>query len=473
MTNRFILLFILLLSSQIASLCFAVDPGTPPSQEEPWKPPSGLVIKPLPLPEAAPPPADLLSRMQDLTLTDLIDLALTNSLQTRASWFAARSAQANVGVEKSDFYPDLILQLDATRNKGSAVGGQFSFSSNTIAPAATFTYSILDFTRGPDVEEAKQQLIAANWTHNATIQNIVLQVQQAYYQYLNARALASAEEATVKEAQTNLQAADERHKAGVATISDVLQAKTLLSQAQLALEGTRGQIQTVRGILATALGVPPTAAFDTKGVLPEQLPLQEVSNNIENLIRESWKMRPDLAAARARAEAALAHTKSVKAEGWPSLVSNGTVERLTYLDPTFGSINYSIGASLRFPLFTGFGHTNDVRQAQADAEVARSETKALQQQVTLQVWTSYFNLKTAGERVGTSKDLLESAQQAYDATFGRYRAGVGSIQEVLSSQAALENARAQNIQAKTDWLLSLAQLAHDTGTLWLSTEGTK
>jgi Outer membrane protein len=316
-------------------------------------------------------------------------------------------------------------------------------------------------------------LIAANWTHNSTIQDIVLQVQQAYYQYLNARALAAAEEATLKEAQTNLQASDERHNAGVATISDVLQARTQVSQAQLALEGTRGQIQTVRGELAIALGVRPDAQFDTKGELPEKLPLEQVSQTIDALIKEAWEKRPDLASSRAEAEAALAHTRSIKGEGLPTIVSTGSAQNVHYLNPNFTANNYSVGLAVRFPLFTGFRHTNDVRQAQADAEAARSRTKSLQQQVALQVWTSYFNLRTSAERVQTSNDLLASAQQAYEATFGRYRAGVGNIQEVLSSQSALENARAQQIQAKTDWLLSLAQLSHDTGTLWLSTEGAK
>jgi outer membrane protein TolC len=52
-----------------------------------------------------------------------------------------------------------------------------------------------------------------------------------------------------------------------------------------------------------------------------------------------------------------------------------------------------------------------------------------------------------------------------DVALGRYRAGVGGIIELLTAEAALENARAQEVQARTDWFLSIAQLAHATGTL--------
>jgi outer membrane protein TolC len=81
------------------------------------------------------------------------------------------------------------------------------------------------------------------------------------------------------------------------------------------------------------------------------------------------------------------------------------------------------------------------------------------------VWTSYFAVKTAAQTVKTSRDLLESAQQAAEVTAGRYKSGVGSILDLLTSQRNLAQARAQDVQARSDWFQSLAQLAHDTGVL--------
>jgi outer membrane protein TolC len=71
-----------------------------------------------------------------------------------------------------------------------------------------------------------------------------------------AKALLMAQQANLKDAQTQLEAADERHAVGVATIADVLQAKTALSRARLALQATQGAIQSTRGALATAMGLP-------------------------------------------------------------------------------------------------------------------------------------------------------------------------------------------------------------------------
>ena len=91
----------------------------------------------------------------------------------------------------------------------------------------------------------------------------------------------------------------------------------------------------------------------------------------------------------------------------------------------------------------------------------------------LQVWQSYQAVKTAEKRVGSAQDLLTSARQSADVAEGRYKAGVGSILDLLTAQTALANARAQDVQARADWLLSIASLAHDTGTLGAPTTEAK
>src|SRR5205823_13403464 len=56
---------------------------------------------------------------------------------------------------------------------------------------------------------------------------------------------------------------------------------------------------------------------------------------------------------------------------------------------------YSIGAVLTFPLFTGFKDSSDRLQAQEQAKAAQADAETLEQQVILQVWTSYQGVKSA------------------------------------------------------------------------------
>jgi outer membrane protein TolC len=120
---------------------------------------------------------------------------------------------------------------------------------------------------------------------------------------------------------------------------------------------------------------------------------------------------------------------------------------------------------LRIPVFTGFKDSFDAAQAEEQARAALARAESVEQQVVLQVWSSYQAVRTAAQRVRTAHDLLASAEQSEQVAAGRYKEGVGSILDVLTAQSALALARAQEVQARADWILSVASLAHDTGAL--------
>jgi outer membrane protein TolC len=65
----------------------------------------------------------------------------------------------------------------------------------------------------------------------------------------------------------------------------------------------------------------------------------------------------------------------------------------------------------------------------------------------------------------TSEILVTSAEQSNEVALARYKAGVGSVLDLLSAQSALAGARAQQVLARLEWNTSLAQLAHDSGVL--------
>jgi outer membrane protein len=81
------------------------------------------------------------------------------------------------------------------------------------------------------------------------------------------------------------------------------------------------------------------------------------------------------------------------------------------------------------------------------------------------VYTSYYTMQTATQRVRTTDVLLASATRSEAAARARYRAGVGTILDLITAQTALANARAQQAQSRWIWSTALAQLAHDVGVL--------
>ena len=416
-------------------------------------------------------PAELLRPGATFALAQIVDIALANSPLTRASYGRARSAAADLGSKRGAYFP----QVDGAANLGRAKQPQLDATGHPVGnqpvtaygPAATLSYLLFDFGgRGGKVEEARQNLLAADWQHNATIHDVAFGVQEAYFDYLTAKAQLAAARKTFDQAQASLDAANTRHDSGVATIADVLVARTALAQAELNVEGIDGQVLALRGALATAMGLPADIPLDI-GSLPSEVPLDRARAAVAGLIADARLGRPDLAALRAQAAKAAAHVSSVRAEGLPSLAlraeANRTYYRAAGLDAHLDA--WSAGLQLSVPLFYGFSKTYDVRRAREDAAVARAQAESYEQLVILQVWTGYYGLETATQRVRTSQALLTSATQSEQVALGRYKEGVGTVLDLLSAQAALANARAQEIQARSDWFVAVARLAHDSGRL--------
>ena len=400
------------------------------------------------------------------SLGQIVDLALRNNPATRFAWFEARAAAAELGSKRAAYFPEIDLNANITRQKIAAVGGLSRYLLTTYGPSASLSYLLYNFGgREADTEQARQALFAANWTHDAAVQDLVLQVEQAYYQYQDAKALAASAEVSLRQAEESLAAAEERHRAGLATIADVLQAKTARSQTELALTSARGQIQTYRGALATAVGVSPSLPVDV-GELPQIANVEEVSQGVDALIEKARLERPDLAAAWFGASQAESHVRSVRAEGLPSLSASGTIGRTYYYNSTVPYFNNYSGVILfHFPLFTGLQNRYDTLKAQEEASAARAQADILSNLVVFQVWSSYYGVQTATQQLKTSRDLLASAGESQEVALARYKAGVGSILDLLAAQSALAVARAEEVQSRAAWLLALAQLAHDTGTL--------
>jgi outer membrane protein len=436
---------------------------TAPSPQEPWIPPKS--------PEApAPPPVEippeLLQPGVTWTLIDLVDIGLRNNPQTKAAWSSALAASAGVDIALAAFFPDITAGVTGTKTKGSAIGGRFTFDYSSLDFDAGLSWLLFDFGgRLASVRAARQALAAANLSQNSIIQSVILQIDQAYYQYVSAAALLQADEASLKEAEANLEAANIRHHAGVATIADVLQARTARSQAMLNLVTDRGNVQNAKGALAGSMGLPADIRFEVADQLPSELPLDLVSGEVERYIAEAQANRPDLAAARAQVLQAQANIGSARSAGLPTISGGGNYDRVYYRNAPNPSNNYSLSLSLSIPITVGFANRYRVLQAEAEAETAKAQMEQTARNVVLQVWTSYYNLKTAAQRIGTAQELHKSASESYDVALQSYKRGVANILNLLTAESTLDSARVQLLQARTNWLLSLVQFAHDTGRL--------
>ncbi len=392
-----------------------------------------------------------------LAAIDAVDLALCNNPQTREVWAAARVQAAQVGVAKSAWLPD----LDGRVSGGRLITETRDVSQNSAA--LTLSWLLLDFgQRSANIENASQLLNAAASTQSATVQSLFLAALQTYYNAQATRAAVLATTEAERAARESFAAAEARYNVGVATPADRLLAQTAYSQATLNRIKAEGESRNALGTLANAMG------FDAQqrivlADIPPATPTGSFQKDIDALIADAQVRRPDLKAAEAQLKAAEAGVDLARAQGRPtvSLSTGPTWQDLGGVVSNGGNV----GLTLSVPIFSGFETTYRVRSAAAQAEVRAAQRDRIRSQVALDVWKAYQSLNTATQSLKTTADLVASAEQSERVALGRYKAGVGTVLELLAAQSALANARLQRIQAALDWHVFRATLAQAMGAL--------
>jgi outer membrane protein TolC len=175
--------------------------------------------------------------------------------------------------------------------------------------------------------------------------------------------------------------------------------------------------------------------------------------------------RPEVAEVRAEAASLAAAVRVARSAGYPALTLSSTTSSIQSTQRGVSPRNASLFLGLQIPIFNGFSRQYDARSAREQYEAGLARLASTRQQITAQVFAAYSGLTTANERVRSARDLLAAAQQSADVALGRYREGVGTIVDLLLARSALGTARAEDIQARWEWRIALAQLAHDTGLL--------
>jgi outer membrane protein len=405
------------------------------------------------------------------SLADLIDLAEMHNPDTRVAWQRALSRAAALRVARAELYPTLAAAALSQVNRAQDYFGT-RFSRKTTGDfdvALDLNYLIFDFGgRSGRIDAASAKALATNFAFNDTHRHVIYAVEEAYYQLLTTIGQEDAAGSSLSNAKTVQQAAEERLKNGLATLPDVLEAKSATAQADFELQAVLGQEEIARGNLATALGASPTTAVRVEPLAELRIP-ESISDTVEQAIDRALVHRPDLLEQVAQLRAAKATVKEARSAFYPSLSFSGgpTAQSLYGLQQTFpwghtAGLNGGLEMNLNWTVFDGGARKNRLVQAKADLHATEAQVNSVRDQLADQVWTAYSNLNTAFRQRQAANALLEAATQSYAAALESYNYGLRNLLDVTAAQRTLAQARSTDVRARTQVLASLADLAFQT-----------
>lgn len=409
-------------------------------------------------------PTAMLATTPGLTLVQLTDIALQRNPKTRLVWLAIRASEAGVELARAGYWPQIDATVNAGRSRSLSAIGSPSNTQTRYGASVSLNYLLWDLGgRSSSLAQAEFELSAARLSQDQAVQDVILQIEQAYYQVLGLQAVVDVNRQSLKDSATSLAAARERRTSGLATVGDVYKAEAALAGVRLAMQQAEGQLAVAQGVLATAIGDSPErtlslAVWDATFVA--ELPTQSVTS----LLEDASQARPELLVAKAQEMAGAAKLSAIRASGLPNLSVAASTGR-TEVNTVGQSSQFNAQLSLQIPLFAGYADRAAVHQAEAQLDIARANREDLQGQVALQVWQAYQYLRTAAAVLDSSAAQLKSAQLAAEVSTARYNSGLETILDVLTSQNTLAKARVQQVQARLDWAAARAALGHAVGGL--------
>jgi outer membrane protein len=408
------------------------------------------------------------------TLAELVDLAESHNPETRIAWERARAQAASLGIARGELYPTLaaVAASGVHRDEVYFTNRFFRQIIGHYQAELHLNYTVFDFgARAGRISAAQAEVLAANFAFNDTHRRLIYQVERAYYQLLDASGQEDAARASLANAQAVQQAAEERLTNGLATLPDVLEARSATAQAEYVLQSALGARQIAAGNLATALGTSATAAINVQPL--QQLPIPDsISDSIEAVIDRALAQRPDLMQQVADVRAANAGVKEARAAFYPSLhfIAEPTAESLYGLQQQFpwghtAGLLGGVGFRLNWTVFDGGERKNRLAQAQANVREAEAQVHASRDQIANEVWAAYSDLNTALRQREAATALLEAAGRSYDAALESYNYGLRNLLDVTAAQRTLAQARSTDVLARTQVLGTLANLAFRAGDL--------
>ncbi|MBI5193939.1 MAG: TolC family protein [Nitrospirae bacterium] len=407
---------------------------------------------------------ELINKGDSINLEKCMEIALLRHPGIIASKNTVNANQGRIGQASANYYPQLNWSAGYKRlsaESKTTPSGTNTADTNQYTSSLSLNQNIYDFGKTSSQVTIQELNLESSRSDLENIsEQVLLNVKKSYYGVLQARRNRGVANETVKQFEQHLEQAKGFYEVGTKPRFDVTKAEVDLSNARLGLIKSENALKIAVANLNNAIGLPDAPEYS----IEDNLTFQSFPITFEEALSEAYKYRPDIRSISAKVRAA-EYSIDLTEKGFYPLITGNAAYNWT--GESLGSINdnksWNIGATLSFPIFSGYSTTYQVEESSANLSVLKANEELLRQNVFLEVQQAYLNLHEAGERIPAAELTVRQAEENRDIAKGRYDAGVGSPIEVTDAETVLTNAKTTYIQALYDYKISQANIEKAMG----------
>lgn len=348
--------------------------------------------------------------------------------------------------------PEAVIATPAGENRI-----QFQ-PENNFSTGITVTQLLYDFGKtASQVQKTKLETETASQSLASTQNQLAYQVAALYYHIVYLQKAVEVQQAQIKLLLDNEQLISNRITDGDEIEYNLIATQVRRKNAEIRLADLENQKQRQMLFLCNLSGKPTIqignqADFQTN--LADIVPSQEPENNY------------DLKIARLREQVALQEIKSAQNNRLPNLALQGTFGYRNGIQPAIYDFrfNYTLGARLTVPIFTGLRNQYQLQIGQENYQLARYSTESQRLGIKTSLAQAENDWKTAQEKHTRSEAQVKQAEYALELADTRYQNGIITNLDVLSAQTALQEAQLNKLQYEYQVLLAKLEWHRITGT---------
>jgi outer membrane protein len=410
---------------------------------------------------------------QPLTLHDAEQIALQNHPQIQAAGNLANAAQARVTQTKSVYYPLVYGSASGSYAENDTRIGAGGLTSPRVfdryGNGLTVNQLVTDFGRTHELVKSSSEHAKAEQENVVTTrEQVLLQVDEAYFGILRAQAVLTVAQETVKDRQLVSDQVTELEKNKIKSGLDVSFANVNLAQAQLLLIQAQNDLQASFAQLSVALGYADQRTFQ---LTEEPVPLAPPAD-VSTVIAQALRDRPELAGQRLNVQSAQSYATAERDLWFPTISAVGVAGLTPAIDAgglaptTLPAPRYAAaGFNVNIPLFNGHQFGALRAEANYQAEAQNDYLRDLQDRIVRDVRMAWLNANSGYQRLSVTRQLLDQANQALDLAQSRYRLGLSSIVELSQAQLNQTQALIDETTAKYDYEGQISALNFQLGAL--------
>ncbi len=409
---------------------------------------------------------------RDEQLQGLIRTALVENYDLREAIARVNAARANLGITRSEQFPNIAAGADLTTLRNSASGSLPSpQSSNQKRTFGGVLLNLLSFEidiwgrKRRQTEAARAELRAFEENRKVVMTTLVGDVATTYFSLLELDMEMEIARRTLATREDSLRLIRVRQQGGVATMLDVRQAEQLVYTASQTIPDTERLIEQTENQISLLLGKNPGPVRRGTSLTAQEQP-PSVPVGIPSSLLER---RPDIKAAEHTLAAADANIGVARAAYFPQISLTGLLGfESSQLSSLFGGPArvWQFIPQVSQPIFTAGRLKSNVKLARAQQQSALVQYESAVQTAFREVSDALVQYRKVKEIRAQQELLVTTLQDRSRLAYMRYRGGVDTLLNALDADRNLFDAELSLAQTRRDELLSLVQLYKALGGGW-------